>query len=164
MKLSSSPHMRKYLTIGFLTGLAICSLIVAGILLGLGKGNVSDIKLYTYPLSAGDQTFIVSLETNWNADPEPTVCLLNYSYPNQYGIALYFRSGTEKTLTYNITFPTDLVGGDISLIRKYYLQDPDSYTLSTNSTHNSLHMTRDYNQYFSGSGYFIVKGTEGAKP
>jgi hypothetical protein len=142
--------------------LLISSVIVAGILLSdLGKDDVSDNKLFTYPLSVEQETFIVSLETNWNAEPAPKVTLINSTGPTQYAIELYFHGGTEKTITYNITIPTDLLGGDISLIRKYYLQDPDSYTLSNNSTHNSLQMTFDYNPYFSGSGYFVIKGTEG---
>jgi hypothetical protein len=148
--------------LAFALVLLTSSIIVAGILLDdLGKGNVSDIKLYTYPLADGDKTFIVTLETNWTEEPEPKVTLINSSDPNQYAIELYFHGGTEKTITYNITIPTDLLGGDISLIWKYYLQDPDRYTLSNNSTHNSLQMTFDYNPYFSGRGYFVIKGTEG---
>lgn len=144
------------------------SMIVAGILLGdLGKGEVSDSKLYTYPLSVGDKTFIVTVETNWTAERKPSVSLLNSSDPNQCAIELYFRGHTDKnvnweTITYNITIPNDLLWGDISLVWKYYPQDSDRYALSNNSTHNSLQMTFDYSPFFSGSGYFIIKGTEGA--
>ena len=128
----------------------------AGILFAsLGPGT---LNLFTYPLSVGDKTYIVTVETNWNAETAPTVSLLNYSY----GIELYFRGGTEKTISYNITIPNDLLWGNISLVWKYYLQDPDRYTLSSNSTHNSLQMTFDYSPFFSGSGYFEIKGTEGA--
>ena len=137
------------------------SIIVAGILLsGFGKGDVSESKVYKYPLSEGDKTFSVTLKTNWNEEPAPTVSLINYSDPSQYAIEFYFRGGTEKTITYNITIPNDLLGEDISLIWKYYPQDPDRYTLTSNSTHTSLQMTFDYNPFFSGRGYFIIKATE----
>jgi len=127
--------------------------------------SASAVKFYTYPLSDGEKTFNITLETDLNVDSTPTVNLFKDSETNQYGIELYFHSCSEKqTLTYNITFPTALVGGDISLIRKYYLQDPDSYTLSNNVTHNSLHMTFDYNPVFSGNGYFVIKGTDDLSP
>jgi hypothetical protein len=90
--------------------------IVDGIILSyLGKGDGSESKVYTYSLSDGDKTFIVTLKTNWNEEPTPTVSLLNYSDPNQRAIELYFRGGTEKIITYNITIPNDLLTGDISL-------------------------------------------------
>jgi len=142
------------------------SIIVAGILLGdLGKDDASNSKLYTYPLSVGNKTFIVTVEANWTAEREPSVSLLNSSEPNQYAIELYFRGHTDKnvnweTITYNIAIPDDLLWGDISLVWKYYTQDPDRYTLSNNSTHNSLQMTFDYSPFFSGSGYFIIEGTD----
>lgn len=140
------------------------SIIVAGILLSdLGKGDVSESKVYTYPLSEGYKTFIVTLKTNWNEEPIPTVSLINYSDSNQHAIELYFHGGTEKTITYNITIPNDLLGKDISLIWKYYPQDPDRYTLSSNNTHTSLQMTFDYDPFFSGRGYFIIKGTEDSR-
>ena len=142
------------------------SIIVVGLLGALGKGDVSDSKLYTYPLSVVDKTFIVTVETNWNAELAPEVSLLNSSDPNETLIGLYFRGitynniTTWETITYNITIPIELLGEDISLIRKYSPQDPSRYILSSNSTHNSLQMTFDYSPFFSGSGYFIIKGTE----
>jgi hypothetical protein len=75
------------------------------------------------------------MKTNWNEEPTPTVSLLNYSDPNQHAVELYFHGGTEKTITYNITIPNDLLKGEISLIWKYYPQDPDRYILSSTSTH-----------------------------
>ena len=136
--------------------LVIAVSLAAGTL--LASLGASTPNLFTYPLSVEDKNYVITVETNWNAEIAPTVSLLNYSY----GIELYFRGGTEKTISYIITIPTDLLWGNISLVWKYYLQDPDRYTLSSNSTHNSLQMTFDYSPFFSGSGYFEIKGTEGA--
>ena len=142
------------------------SIIVAGILLSdSGRCDTCDEKFYTYPLSEGDKTFVVSLETNWTGENAPKVSLINSSNPSQYAIELYFLGRTEKnvtweSVTYNITFPNGLLGEDISLIHKYYLQDPSSYSLGSNSTHTWLQMTFDYSPYFSGSGYFVIKETE----
>jgi hypothetical protein len=119
-------------------------------------------NLFIYPLSVGDKTFIVTVETNWNQEPKPSVSLLNLSDVSRYAIELYFLGGTKKTISYNIAIPTDLLWGNISLIWKYYMQNPERYTLSNNGTYNSLQMTFDYDPFFSGSGYFEILGTEGA--
>ena len=75
--------------------------------------------------------------TNWNEERPPPVYLLNLT--DSYAIELYFLGVTEqKTIVYNITIPNDLLWGNISLIRKYYLVDPENYTLINNGTHNTL--------------------------
>jgi hypothetical protein len=112
--------------------------------------------------SVEDKTYIIALEANWNEEFPPKVSLLNSSDSTRHGVELCCNGGTEKTISYNITIPTDLLWGNISLIQKYYLQDPDRYTLSSNSTHNSLQMTFDYSPFFSGSGYFVILGSERA--
>jgi hypothetical protein len=126
--------MKKKLIVVAATVVIAVSLAAGTLLASLGS---STTNLFTYPLSVGDKNYVITVETNWNAETAPTVSLLNYSY----GIELYFRGGTEKTISYNITIPKDLLWGNISLVWKYYLQDPDRYTLSSNSTHNSLQMT-----------------------
>ena len=137
--------------------------LAAGILLAcLEVGREEENNLFTYPLSVGDKTFIVTVETNWNAERAPSVSLLNVSDINRHSVELYFLGGSKKTISYNITIPTDLLWGDISLVWKYYLQNPDRYTLSNNGTHNSLQMTFEYEPFFSGMGYFEILGTEGA--
>jgi hypothetical protein len=142
--------------------LLIAISLTVGIWAGLQLGAKEEINLFTYPLLVGDKTFIVTVETNWTEERAPSVSLLNSS-DNRYPIELYFLGGTEeKTISYNITIPTDLLWGDISLVWKYYLQDPDRYTLSNNGTHNSLQMTFEYDPFFSGMGYFEILGTEGA--
>ena len=137
--------------------------LTAGILLAsLEVDQEEKTKMFTYPLSVGDKTFIITVETNWNAERAPSVSLINTSDVTRHPIELYFLGGSKKTISYNITIPTDLLWGNISLIWKYYLQNPDRYTLSNNGTHNSLQMTFNYEPFFSGMGYFEILGTKGA--
>ena len=151
--------MKRRIIVVTAVGLIIISLTAGLLLTFLGQ---EENNLYTYPLSVGDKTFTVTVKTNWNAEREPIVKLLNSS-DARYAVELYFLGGSKKTITYNITIPTDLLWGNISLIWKYYLQNPDRYTLSNNGTHNSLQMTFfDYDPFFSGNGYFEILGTEGA--
>jgi hypothetical protein len=150
----------------FITILFLSSLIVAvGVGLNPKEADVPEVNFYTFPLSVADNTYIVTVEANWTGDHTPAVSLVNSSIPDKLAIELYFWGTTEKnatweTVTYNITIPTDLLWGDISLIHKYYLVDPSKYSLSSNSTHTSLQMTFEYSPFFSGSGYFIIQETE----
>jgi len=152
----------------FITILLLSSLIVvAGVAINPTEDDVPDSNFYTFPLSVADNTYIVTVEANWTRDHPPAVFLVNSSIPDKPAIELYFWGTTEKnatweTVTYNITFPTDLLWGDISVIHKYYRVDPTKYSLSSNSTHTSLQMTFEYSPFFSGSGYFMIEGTEGA--
>lgn len=116
---------------------------------------------FTYPLSIRNKTYTVTVETNWTEERAPSVNLLNSSY-GRYPIELVFLGTTEKNISYNIIIPNDLIWGNISLIRKYYLVNPDSYNLIDNGTHNSLRMTFNYQPFLSGNGYFEILGTEGA--
>ena len=147
----------------FIAILLLSSLIVVvGVALNPTEDDMPEAKFYTFPFSVADNTYIVTVETNWTGDRTPAVSLVNSSTPDKPAIELYFWGTTEKnatweTVTYNITIPTDLLWGDISLIHKYYLVDPSKYSLSSNSTHNSLQMTFEYSPFFSGSGYFIIK-------
>jgi hypothetical protein len=114
---------------------------------------------FTYPISVDNKTYTVTLEANWDAQT-PTVALTNSS--DRHALELYFLGGTKKTVTYTIIIPTGLIGGNISLIKKYYLQSPDSYILRNDGAYNSLKMTFDYDPNFSGIGYFEIIGTQGA--
>jgi len=120
--------------------------------------NHQCITLFSYPISVDDKTFTVTLEANWEKENPPKVSLINASAG--LAVELYFRGGDKKSLTYDITIPTGLVAGNVSVIWKYYLQNPDRYVLSNNGTHNSLQMTFDYDPNFSGIGYFEIMGTK----
>jgi hypothetical protein len=141
------------------------SLIVISFAVRLLAGlqlNKQETNRFTYPLLVGNKTFIVTVETNWNEERAPSVALLNSS-DNRYPLELVFLGGTkEKNISYKITIPNDLLWGNMSLIRKYYIVNPDNYTLTNTAEHNSLQMTFDYQPFFSGSGYFEILGTQGA--
>ena len=169
MKMNKEEKKGKYLksAIIFVCLSLLASFCVGAIIYECWKDNTSDNKLYTYPLLVENKTFIVTVETNWNGKATPDVSLDNTStVPNETRLSLYFRGRSEKnttdweTLTYNITMPTELIGEVTSLIRKYSPQDPSRYNLSNNSTHTSLQMTLEYSSMFSGSGYFLIKGTK----
>lgn len=152
---------RKFIVVAAILLIAIS--LAAGILYAcLEVDREEETNLFTYPLSVRDKTFIVTVETNWNAERMPSVTLLNVSDVTRHSVELYFLGGSKKTISYNITIPNDLLWGNISLVWKYYLQDIDRYTLSNNGTHNSLQMTFEYVPPFSGIGYFEIIGTEGA--
>jgi hypothetical protein len=148
-----------------MTAAAISLLIVvltAGLLSTRQHSTAAEKKanLYTYPIAVKDKTYIVTLQTNWTTQKTPTISLSDSSL-TPYALILYFLGGSKATITYNVTIPTELLSGDISLIWKYYVQNPDRYVLINNGTHNTLQMTFSYDPYFSGNGYFEILGTEG---
>ncbi len=142
--------------------LAVLILItsIAGILLVDLTGDEEVVrKLYIYPMSVGEKTYILTVNTNWTSSPKvdlsPETDSLKY-------VSVVFSGWSEETVFFNVTIPTDLLWGNITLIWKYYEQNPDRYILSNNGTHNSVAMTCIIKPYFSGMGYFMIRGTEGA--
>jgi hypothetical protein len=134
--------------------------LVAGILLtGSAGGQKAVSKLYTYPVSVGEKAYIITVRTNWTSEPKVD---LSPETDNLKYISVDFTGWSREAVFFNITVPTDLLWGNISLIRKYYVQSPDLYTLSNNGTHNSVQMTCVFTPYFSGVGHFEIRGTEGA--
>jgi hypothetical protein len=150
---------RKAIIVGAISLLIVA--VTAGILTRPQPVAESKTNLYTYPFAVKDKTYTVTLEANWTAQKAPSVSLSNSSL-TPYGLVLYFLGGSKETISYNITIPTDLISGDISLVWKYYVQNPDRYILTNNGTANTLQMTFDYNPPFSGIGYFEILGTNGA--
>jgi hypothetical protein len=151
---------RKTIIVGAVLLLIVA--LAAGIL--MRPQTVQETKqtsLYTYPFTIKDKTYIVTLETNFTAQKAPTVSLSDTSL-TPYSLTLYFLGGSKATITYKITIPIDLLSGDISLIWKYYVQNPDRYILTNNGTANTLQMSFNYDPNFSGIGYFEILGTDGA--
>jgi hypothetical protein len=154
--------MRRKVVVAAIVLLVAFSL-TAGLLLECLDVGKNQSNLFTYPFSVKDKVFVVSVETNWDAKQAPSVTLLNSSNSVRHAIELYFLGETEeKTISYNITFPCDLLWGNVSLIWKYSTVDPDRYDLVNNGTHTSLEMTFEYKPFFSGIGYFVILGSEGA--
>ncbi len=115
-------------------------------------------NLFAYNLSVGGKTFTVTVETNSTIAPNVEI---SESDPIKH-VIVYFNGGSRNTLFFNATIPTSLLWGNISLVWKYYLQEPNRYTLSGNDTHNSVYMKFEYDPFMSGRGYFEIRGTEAA--
>jgi hypothetical protein len=127
------------------------SLGVAGTLWGERAGS----NLYTYPISVGEKTYTITVVTNWN--PMPKVDLSNSTLSDLKYVDVDFIGSARKTVFFKITIPTDLLWGNISLIWKYYEQNPDRYTLSNNGTYNSVQMTFTH---MAMDEHFEIRGTE----
>jgi hypothetical protein len=129
--------------------------LIAGLLwIDLSKVKEAPNKLYTYPISVVDKTYTVTVRTNWTDAPKVS---LPESDPGYFNCD--FFGPTRETVGFNITFPPELIGGNISLVWKYYVQDPGRYTLSSNGTHNSIQMTF---LHVATDEHFEIRGTEGA--
>jgi hypothetical protein len=128
--------------------------IVAGILLVDFAGDEEAVfKLYTYPVTVGEKTYTLNVNTNWTSAPEVYLPEFSSNY-----ISFDFRGTLRATVFFNITIPSDLIWGEISLIWKYYKQNDDRYILSNNSTHNSIQMTFYHTALVE---HFEIHGTEG---
>jgi len=110
-------------------------------------------KLYTYPISVGEKTYIITVDTNWTSAPKVYLPEIESKYVN-----CDFIGPNRETVNFNITVPTDFIGGNISLVWKYYVQNADRYVLSNNGTHNSLQMTFNHTATVE---HFEIHGTEG---
>lgn len=149
--------MNKSLLIGFLAILVIGSLIVAGIILvDLGEDEVSLGKLYTFPISVGEKTYIITVRTNWTSAPEVYLPEIPMNY-----VSVDFRGPLKATVFFNVTIPADFIWGEISVIWKYYEQSDDRYTLCYNGTHHSVQMTFYHTAVVE---HFEIRGTEGVIP
>ncbi len=116
--------------------------------------------LYIYPVSpynGNGRIYIVTVETNWTSQPQVSLPQFDTKY-----VSVDFSGWSRQTVFFNVTIPTELLWGNISLLRKYYVQSPDLYTWYSNGTHNSIAMACVFTPYFSGTGHFEVRGTGGA--
>ena len=133
--------------------LVLFSVIVGGILwIHLGGNEGPAGKLYTFPLSVEEQTYIITVRSNYSSAPEvylPEV-------PDNY-VEIDFKGDPENAFC-NITIPTNLIWGELSVIDKYYKMDEANYIQSSNSTHSSIYFTFNYNALVK---HFEIRGTEG---
>jgi hypothetical protein len=137
-----------------LTVLILITSIVAGILLvNLTGDNEAVSNVYTYPISVGEKTYIITVSTNWTSAPKVYLPEIASKY-----VCCDFIGSNRETVGFDITVPTDLIWGNISLVWKYYEQDVDRYTLSNNGTHNSVQMTFYHTATVE---HFEIFGTEG---
>lgn len=127
--------------------------ILAGVLLIDWEEAEEKVRLYTYPLLVEDETYVVTVRTNYSSVPEVGY----YGIASLYSVTVDFRGEKENSFC-NITVPTDLISGDISVIDKYYEMTVDRYTLSNNGTHNSVYFPFNHPALVK---HFEIKGTEG---
>ena len=144
---------RKALALTLVVVFLIIALLVGFLWVDLAGKKEAASKLYTYPVSVGEKTYILTVSTNWTSAPKVYLPEQESKYIN-----CDFIGPTRETVGFNITIPTDLVGGNISLVWKYYEQNPDRYTLSNNGTHNSIQMTFNHT---ATNEHFEIHGTEG---
>jgi hypothetical protein len=129
--------------------------VVIGILLIDFAGNeTASGKLYTYPVSVGKKTYVVSVLSNYSSAPE-----VSYSEKSK-AVLVDFRGDKENSFC-NITIPTDLIWGELSVIDKYYIMSEEHYTKSYNGTHNSIYFAFNHPALVK---HFEVKGTQAATP
>ena len=135
--------------------LILITAIAAGILLvNLAKDEEAAPKLYTCPVSVGEKTYIIMVETNWTSTPKVYLPEFDSKY-----VSVDFMGPERATFFFNVTIPADLIWGEISLICKYYELSADRYTMSNNGTHISVQMTFYHTATIE---HFEIRGTEGA--
>ena len=144
--------MNKYFLRIFLTVLVICSLILIAIfLVNLTEDEKPEGILYSFPISVAEKTYMISIRSNYTSQPEVSYFGLDKS------VLIDFRGDPENAFC-NVTIPSDLIWGELSLIAKYYEMDKDYYVKSNNSTHNSIYFM--FNQTALVK-HFEIKGTKG---
>lgn len=146
--------MNKSILIVLFAVLVFCSLIIVGIILvNLGEDQVSTGKLYTFPLSVEEQTYVISVGSNYSSAPE-------VSYSGLFKkVSVNFRGDQEDAFC-NVTIPTNLIWGELSTYAQGYKMSEADYIKSSNSTHNSIYFTFNHNALVKT---YDVMGTEGAK-
>jgi hypothetical protein len=129
--------------------------IVAGviILIHLGENETSASKLYTFSLSVGNKTYIVTIMSNYSSAPEVYLPEIPANM-----VEFDFRGPPENAFC-NITIPADLIWGELTVIDKYYKMDESRYVITSNSSSNFIYFTFDH---IALTKHFEVRGTEGA--
>jgi hypothetical protein len=146
--------MKKSFPIVFLAILLISALIVAGgTLINPTEDDGSEEKLYTFPLSVADNTYVVTVRSNSTA-----VLTVSYSGMEVLKSVTISFMGDPETAFCNVTVSNDLIWGKLSLVFKYYEMDENYYTKTSNSTHTSF-----YFEYYQIAliKHFELRGTEG---
>jgi hypothetical protein len=144
---------RKELALTLVAVILITALLAGFLWVDLAREKKAASKLYTYPVSLGEKTYIITVRTNWTSAPKVYLPEQESKYIN-----CDFIGPNRETVGFNITVPTDLIWGNISLVWKYYEQNADRYTLSNNGTHNSIQMTF---YHTATNEHFEIHGTEG---
>jgi hypothetical protein len=135
--------------------LLVSFLIFVGVIIfiHLGENETSAGKLYTFSFLVGNKTYIVTIMSNYSSAPEVYLPEIPANM-----VEFDFRGPPENAFC-NITIPTDLIWGELTVIDKYYKMDESRYTHTNNSSYNSIYFTFDH---IALTKHFEVRGTEGA--
>jgi hypothetical protein len=144
-------YVIKSFPIVFIAILLISSLIVVGgVLLNPTKSNG---KLYTFPLSVAENTYVVTVRSNYTSAPE-----VGYYGLGALKLVSIDFMGDPETAFCNVTIPDNLLWGELSVISKYYEMPASYYTKTSNSTHTSFYFVFDQIALIK---HFEIRGPEG---
>lgn len=134
--------------------LLVLFLIVAGgiIFVQFIENEESAGKLYRFPLSVGEMTYMVTIKSNYSSAPEVYLPEIPANM-----VEFDFRGPPENAFC-NITIPKDLIWGELTVIDKYYKMEESRYIQTSNSTDNSIYFTFDHVALVK---HFEVRGSEG---
>lgn len=142
--------------------LILVSIIAGALFVALTWDDEDLGKLYAFPVSVGEETYIVTVETN---SSDVSVYLGEFFESEIPGIDksvnIDLWGENKENYFFNVTIPADLIWGELSVIAKYYKMDSDQYTMSNNGTHHSVKVTFNLYGYYA---HYEVRGTEGATP
>jgi hypothetical protein len=147
----------------FIAILLLSSIIViVGVTLNPPENKVAEAKLYTYPLSVGEKTYIVTIVSNYSSTPTVNLPQVpdNYTDVNYNLVEFDFRGPPEDSFC-NITIPNDLIWGELTVIDKYYVMDKANYVQTSNSTNTSIYFTFSHLTHIALDKHFEIRGTEG---
>jgi len=146
----------------FIAILLLSSIIViVGVTLNPPENKVAEAKLYTYPLSVGEKTYIVTIVSNYSSTPTVNLPQVpdNYTDVNYNLVEFDFRGPPEDSFC-NITIPNDLIWGELTVIDKYYVMDKANYVQRSNSTNTAIYFTFSHITHIALDKHFEIRGTE----
>ena len=130
-------------------------IVIVGVTLNPTDDEGSTDKLYTFPLSVGEKTYIITIGSNYSS--APTVHLPQV--PDNL-VEFAFLGPPEDSFC-NITIPNDLIWGELTVIDKYYVMDKANYIQTSNSTDTSIYFTFSHSTHIALDKHFEIRGTEG---
>ena len=159
----TSGVMNKRVIVLALVFLVLFSIIIGGILwIHLGGNESSAGKLYIYPLSVQEKTYIVTIRSNYSSAPTVNLPQVpdNYTDLNYNLVEFDFRGPPEDSFC-NITIPNDLIWGELTVIDKYYVMNKTNYIQTNNGTNTSIYFTFSHSTHIALDKHFEIRGTEG---
>ena len=154
--------MSKFPIVFILILLLSSIIVIVGVTLNPPENKVAEAKLYTYPLTVGEKTYIVTIRSNYSFTPTVDLPQVpeNYTDLNYNFVEFDFRGPPEDSFC-NITIPNDLIWGELTVIDKYYVMDKANYIQTNNSTNTSIYFTFNHITHIALDKHFEIRGTEG---